>query len=91
MYALEVSERADKTFQKLSKKNRFVLRIIDKKLAQMLANPQHFKPLSGEMRGERRVHVHIESSFVLTYEIDEQRKTVRVLNFEHHDKVYGRK
>ncbi len=89
MHSLEISERADRIFRKMSKKQRFTLQIIDSKIREILANPYHHKPLSGEMHGERRVH--IESSFVLTYEIDEARKTVRVLNYEHHDKVYGRK
>ena len=87
MYALEISGRADRIFRKMKKRNRFALGIINEKISQILQNPQHFKPLAGEMHGERRVH--IESSFVLTYEIDEQRKVVRILNYEHHDKIYG--
>ncbi len=88
MYALELSARADRIFKKMSKKEKHALGIIDEKILQIRENPQHFKPLSGEMHGERRVH--IESSFVLTYEIDEKRKVVKILNYEHHDKVYGR-
>jgi len=32
--------------------------------------------------------VHIDKSFVLTYEIDEKNKTVKLLDYEHHDKIY---
>ena len=89
MYALEISGRADRIFRKMEKRDKFALGIINEKIDQILQNPQHFKPLSGEMHGERRVH--IESSFVLTYEIDEKRQVVRILNYEHHDKIYGRR
>lgn len=39
------------------------------------------------MHGARRVH--IGKSFVLIYEVEEDRKLVRILDYEHHDKVYG--
>jgi mRNA interferase RelE/StbE/toxin YoeB len=86
-YALEVSERADRIFRKLAKKNRALLSAIDKKVQQILENPHHFKPLRGDMHGARRVH--IDASFVLIYEIDEARQVVRLLDYEHHDKIYG--
>ena len=60
--------------------------IIDKKVLQILENPHHFKPLRGDMHGARRVH--IDKSFVLVYEIDEEKKTVIVLDYNHHDKIY---
>ena len=65
MYEIEISEQLDKKFAKLAKKNKKQLDIIDKKVAQILENPFHFKPLRSEMKGIRRVH--IDSSFVLTY------------------------
>ena len=87
-YSLEISERADRIFCKLQKRDKVQLEAINEKVKQILANPQHFKPLSGDMHGSRRVH--IASSFVLVYEIDEQRKVVRLLDYGHHDVVYGR-
>jgi len=88
LYSLEISKRADRIFKKLEKKDRVQLEAINNKVKQILANPRHFEPLSGDMHGSR--HVHIASSFVLVYEIDEQRKVVRLLDYGHHDKVYGR-
>ncbi|MBS3098413.1 hypothetical protein J4209_06485 [Candidatus Woesearchaeota archaeon] len=38
------------------------------------------------MHGARRVH--IDKSFVLTYEVDEDNKIVRVLDYDHHDSIY---
>jgi YafQ family addiction module toxin component len=86
-YSLEVSALADSKFKKLAKKDIQTLKIIGKKLEQITENPTHFKPLKGDMHGARRVH--IDKSFVLIYEIDESRKTVRVLDYDHHDKIYG--
>ncbi len=85
-YALDISEHCDRIFRKLAKKDMKKLEIINDKIDEILENPQHFKPLRGDMHGSRRVH--IDSSFVLIYEIDEKVKVVRVLDFGHHDKVY---
>ena len=85
-YKLQVSEELDGIFRKLAKKNRKQLQIINKKVEQILENPHHFKPLRGDMHGARRVH--IDKSFVLTYEIDEQNKILRLLDFAHHDTIY---
>ena len=85
-YRLQISEELDKTFTKLAKKNRKQLQIIQKKVQQILENTYHFKPLRGDMHGARRVY--IDKSFVLTYEIDEEKKLVRLLDFDHHDHIY---
>lgn len=85
-YLLEISEKLDAKFKKLAKKSRKQMEAIDAKVKQILENPYHFKPLKGDMHGSRRVH--IEKSFILTYEIDEQGKTVKLLDYDHHDKVY---
>lgn len=34
------------------------------------------------------IRVHISGSFVLIFKIDEERKLLRLLEFEHHDNVY---
>tara|TARA_Y100000310_G_C20703745_1_gene832636 strand:+ start:15680 stop:15940 length:261 start_codon:yes stop_codon:yes gene_type:complete len=86
MFSLEIKPHLDKIFYKLSKKNPKQLEIITKKIAQILENPSHFKPLRGDMYGARRVH--IDKSFVLTYDIDKHRKIVTILDYDHHDKVY---
>ncbi|MBI4980077.1 type II toxin-antitoxin system mRNA interferase toxin, RelE/StbE family [Candidatus Woesearchaeota archaeon] len=73
-------------FQKLSKKDKAQLEIIHKKVNEILENPHHYKPLRGDMHGAFRVH--IQKSFVLTFEIDESNKVVKLLDYEHHDNVY---
>lgn len=82
-YLLEVAEKADKKFTKLNRKQ---LKAIKKKINQILKDPEHFKPLRGDMHGARRVHVN--SPFVLVFEIDEEKKIVRVTDYDHHNKIY---
>lgn len=88
-YSLCASEKIDKIFLKLSRKDKKRLEIIDKKITQILEDPFRFKPLRGDLHGARRVH--IDKSFVLTYEIDEKNKEVRLLDFDHHDSIYETK
>ena len=85
-YKLQISDALDKVFTKLAKKNKKQLQIIQKKVQEILENPYHFKPLRGDMHGARRVH--FDKSFVLTYEIDEEIKVIRLLDFDHHDNIY---
>ncbi|MBU0763084.1 MAG: type II toxin-antitoxin system mRNA interferase toxin, RelE/StbE family [Candidatus Altiarchaeota archaeon] len=85
-YKLQISESLDKKLQKISKKNKKQLEILDMKIKQIIEKPYHFKPLRGDKHGARRVH--IDKSFVLTYEILEKDGIIRLLDFEHHDKIY---
>ena len=85
-YSLEVEEHTERKFRKLAKKDKAQLEIINRKIQEILENPYQFKPLRGDMHGARRVH--IGKSFVLIYEVEEDRKLVRILDYEHHDNVY---
>ncbi|EQD73677.1 plasmid stabilization system protein [mine drainage metagenome] len=62
-------------------------RAVDAKIAQLLEAPLHYKPLRAPLQGVRRVHVG--GSFVLLFEPDVGRTTVRLLRLAHHDEVYG--
>jgi len=85
-YSLDISDKVDNKFKKMERKHRNLLRMVDKKVAQIRENPEHFKPLRGDLHGARRVHV--AKSFVLIYEINEEDKVVRIIDFDHHDKIY---
>lgn len=85
MYQIEVSELADRKFKKTAKKNKVLFEAISKKLDEVKINPEHFKPLGGSMKGERRIHF---GHFVLTFEIDYKKGFVKILDFDHHDKIY---
>jgi len=86
MYSLTTKPNVDKIFLKLQKKNPKQFEIIIKKVEQILENPNHFKPLRGDLHGARRVH--IDKSFVLIYEIDETKQVVTLLDYDHHDNIY---
>jgi YafQ family addiction module toxin component len=86
MYSLDAIPHIDKIFGKLQRKNPKQLKIIYRKVEEILSNPYHYKPLRGDLHGARRVH--IDKSFVLIYEIDEPRKTVKLLDYDHHDAIY---
>ena len=83
-YKLEVAAHVDKIFLKLKKKDPKQLRIISSKICQIMENPEHFKPLRGDLSGARRAH--IDKSFILIYEF--KNSTVRILDYGHHDEIY---
>lgn len=86
MYKLAIKESLDKKFKKLQKNDMDMLRLIERKVQDILIEPCRFKPLSKPLQNKRRVHVG--GSFVLVYEINEQEKLVTLLDFDHHDNVY---
>jgi YafQ family addiction module toxin component len=85
MYDAIVDKKVDKTFDKLSRKDPILFKQLENKVGEILENPHHFKPLRGNLKNKRRVHV---GSFVLIFEIDEMNKTVKFLVFVHHDEAY---
>jgi YafQ family addiction module toxin component len=85
-YQLSIPEHLDRTFAKLSKKDKLQFEIITRKIQEILEDPYKAKPLRGNMAGQWRVHIR---NFVLTYEILENEKTVRLLDYAHHDEIYS--
>ena len=86
MYNLAIKENLDRKFKRLKKKDREMLMLIDRKVQKILDDPYRFKPLRKPLQNKRRVHVG--RSFVLIYEINEEEKTVTLLDFDHHDNIY---
>lgn len=88
MYSLEIREHVDRTFRKIAKKDSRQLEILTKKISEIVQDPHAFKPMHFPLAGMRRVHL---GSYVLLFSIDEQRKTVVIEDYEHHDNVYRRR
>ena len=86
MYRLAIKESLDKKFKSLQKKDKEMLRLINRKVQDILKDPYRFKPLRKPLQNKRRVHVG--GAFVLIYETNEGEKTVTLLDFDHHDNVY---
>ena len=84
-YTLDVSEHLDRVFSKLAKRDKLQFEILTRKINEILINPQIGEPLTGNMAGQRSVHIR---NFVLVYEILENEKIVMLLDYDHHDVVY---
>ena len=86
MYELYLRPHLDAIFKKLSKKERALFEILQRKIMEILEEPYKFKPLRAPMQGKRRAD--IGGSYVLVYSIDEAQKCVVLEDYDHHDNVY---
>ena len=86
MYLIEIKPHVDKLFKKLSKRNPKQLNIIYKKLEEIIKNPHHYKNLRKPLQHLKRIH--IDKSFVLVFSVDENTKTITIIDYDHHDNIY---
>lgn len=86
MYELEIKPELDLKFKKLSNKNKKQLKIVFKKVEEIIKNPQHYKNLRKPLQHLKRVH--IDKHFVLTFSVNENKKIIILEDYEHHDKIY---
>ena len=82
-YSVEFSAEFDKSMKKLKKKDKIIFEQIQKKLIEIVENPEHFKPLRNVLAGYRRLHF---GSFALIYTIEGN--VVRIISLDHHDRAY---
>lgn len=82
-YQIEFSIQFEKSMKKLKKKDKVLFEQIQKKLIDLVQNPDHYKPLKNILAGYRRIHF---GSFVLIYKIE--RDIVRIISLDHHDQSY---
>jgi len=82
-YSIEFSSTFEKSMKKLKKKDKVMHDQIQKKLIDLVENPDHFKPLRNILAGYRRIHF---GSFILIYKIDGD--IIRIISLDHHDKSY---
>lgn len=81
---LRYTDEASDKIRKACARNKELGRALEKKVAFILENPEHCKPLRNEFAGRRRVH--ILRNYVLVYSLHGD--TVLILDFDHHDNVY---
>ena len=87
MYNLEIKPTADRIFKKLFKKNKKQLIMIHKKIQEIRSKPHHeYKHLRPPLQNFSRVHIN--SHFVLIFNIDDTEEVVTIYYFGHHDDVY---
>ena len=82
-YSIEFSAEFEKSMKKLKKKDKAIFEQIQKKLIEIVQNPEHYKPLRNVLAGFRRLHF---GSFVLVYAIEGN--IVRIMSLDHHDRAY---
>lgn len=78
------SNHFKKDYHSLVRKNRGLQKRIDKKILQIIENPEVYKPLRRPLHGYRRVQV---GPFVITFRIDGE--YVRFTRLAHHDEIYA--
>lgn len=86
MYSVEYRRSVERQFQKMAKKNPKKLEIILTKIDQICQNPYHYKNLRHPFQHLKRVHV--DSSFVIVYSVDETSKLITIEDYDHHDNIY---
>ncbi len=85
-YELQFSASAEEKLFKLARKNRQALEAVRKKLEEVCLDPHRYKPLSGPLKGCFRIHVL--SSFVIIFRVNDADNLVFVCEFAHHDEAY---
>jgi len=83
----EIHPDLDKILSKLSKKDKVQFEAILKKINEVInsENIEHYKNLKKPLQKYKRVHVY--SSFVLLFRIDEDKIIFRY--YDHHDNIYN--
>jgi len=89
MYEYYIEKNLKSKLKKIYKKNKGFYKVVINKIDEIIRNPHHYKPLRYDLKGLRRVH--IEKSFVLVFEIDEDNEVIRSLDLNHHDKIYRKR
>ena len=83
MYESVFSDEFKKQLKKLKKKNQEIYNRLQKKINDMVLEPEHLKHLKNVLKGEQRVQL---GPFVLRFSISENK--LYFITFKHHDKAY---
>ena len=85
IYESIVRPALDDKITKIFKRNKKLYKRLAKNMSEIVQNPQTYKPLRHDMKGLRRAHI---DSFVITFSISENDKSVTFMDLDHHDKIY---
>ncbi len=87
-----LSSKLKAIVEKLVKKDPQRADILYKKIKQIVNSDEitieHYKNLRYGFKNLKRVH--IDKSFVLTFEYDKTKKYILFVDFDHHDNIYQR-
>ncbi|MFO7677675.1 MAG: type II toxin-antitoxin system RelE/ParE family toxin [Thermoplasmatota archaeon] len=82
-YIIEFSTQFEKSVKKLKKKDKILFNQIQKKLIDLVENPECYKTLGNVLAGYRRLHF---GPFVVIYKIE--KSVIRIISLDHHDMAY---
>ena len=92
MFTFDLSDELRLVMRKLSKKDRKRAEIINNKIREIIGcnenTVEHYKNMRHGLSGYKRVH--IDSSFVLFFQVFKKEKHVLFVRLEHHDDAYRR-
>lgn len=83
-----LKEKLKKLYTKERPRYEFLMKKIEQITSSDEQTIEHFKNLRYEMKHLKRVH--IDKSFVLTFEFDKTKKYILFVDFDHHDNIYQR-
>jgi len=93
MFNFDLTDELRSIIEKLTKKDKKRVEIINKKIKQIvnsdLTSIDHYKNLRHDLKDFKRVH--IDSSFVLVFKVDIPNKFILFVDFDHHDNIYKKK
>ena len=82
-YSYKFSPQLDKELRKLKKKDPVMFKRVEKKVAEIVENPEPYKTLLHLHGKYKRVHL---DPYVLLFTVEGG--TIEFLALEHHDKAY---
>jgi mRNA-degrading endonuclease RelE of RelBE toxin-antitoxin system len=88
MYELALRRSVERTLSKLARKDPRLLAAVARKVDEVLEDPSRYKTPRRPLQHLKRVHVG--SSFVLVFSVDEKRGLVVIEDLDHHERVYKR-
>ncbi|MFA5856852.1 MAG: addiction module toxin RelE [Candidatus Pacearchaeota archaeon] len=90
MFNFDLTDELKFIIQRLSKKDKKRIEILNKKTKQIINSDsfsiQHYKNLRHDLKDFKRVH--IDTSFVLVFKVDIQNNHILFVDFSHHDEIY---
>ena len=93
MFNFNLTDELKSIIEKLVKKDKKRVEIINKKIKQIVGSDstfvEHYKNLKHDLKDFKRVH--IDSSFVLVFKVDIPNNFILFVDFDHHDKIYKKK
>jgi YafQ family addiction module toxin component len=93
MFDFDITDELKFVIGKIAKKDKKRVEILNKKIKQIIncdsVSIQHYKNLRHDLKEFKSVH--IDTSFVLVFKVDTQNNFILFIDFDHHDRVYGKK